>query len=368
MVTLLSRTLLVMVMAATSLLVTGFGPPSLVESGSRETAVTPSTLKQIRLSRPPALAARAAVLMDAASGQLLLNKDAHYRRAMASTTKIMTALVALENARLDEVVIASRNVVVEPTIMGLTPGDRVTVEQLLYGLLLPSGNDAAVALAEHVGGSVSGFTAKMNDRAASLGLKDTHFTNPNGLDEEGHYSSAYDLAVMTREALRNPLFEKIVATPEALVKGPDSWSFKNNNQLLQSYWGADGVKTGFTDNAGRCLVFSATRDGRRGISVVLDSPAMWEDSSALLDHYFASFDRAVLAGVSVPLAVDSAALLVPVESSPVSVAFPSWQRQHLRWYLSPKPDPSAADMPAGTLAYYLFGSKVAELPMKEGAN
>jgi len=326
---------------------------------------TVRTLKLMRTDRPPQVTAAAAVVMDAASGQVVYEKNSHAHRANASTTKMMTALLALENAKLDDVVTAGPDVKVEPTIIGLDPGDQLTVEQLLYGLLLPSGNDAAIALAEYVGGSIPRFAAMMNAKAAQLGMKDSHFVTPNGLDAEGHYSSAYDLALLARAAMQNPVFEKIVATKEYRVTGPVKWVFKNNNRMLDSYPGADGIKTGYTDNAGRCLVSSATRKGRRAIAVVLDSVDLWGDSSALLDYFFASYSWETLRVADVPLGDygRNGGLRRTVARSEAEIAFPIWQRTYLRWFFSMSSSSSREDGAVGAVSYYLFGKKVAEIEL-----
>lgn len=343
----------------------GFGPPTLTESQEALTPVSPSTLRQMRADRPPQVQAKAAVVMDAASGQVVYEKNARAQRAPASTTKMMTALVTLENARLADVVKAGPGVKVEPSIIGLDPGDQLTVEQLLYGLLLPSGNDAALALADHVGGSVPQFAAMMNAKAAQLGLKDTRFVNPHGLDADGHYSSAYDLAIIARAGMQNPVFERMVATKEYRVEGPIRWVFKNNNRLLDSYPGADGVKTGYTDNAGRCLTSSATRNGRRAIAVVLDSSDMYGDSAALLDYFFSNVDSETLAVGEVPLSGYSrdGEVRQTVAKTQPTIVFPAWQRPYLRWFYSIIPGSSQGDGATGLATYYLFGKKVAEIQL-----
>ena len=363
----LVRWLLLALLVAMTFATSGFGPPTLIESEAAATPVSARTLKLMAADRPPVLSAKAAVVMDAATGQVVFEKNARERRAPASTTKMMTALVTLENARLDQVVTASANVVVEPSIIGLEPGDQLTVEQLLYGLMLPSGNDAALALAEHVGGSVARFAEMMNAKAAQLGLRDTHFVNPHGLDARDHYSSAYDLAVIARVAMQNPVFERIVATREQRVEGPVSWIFKNNNRLLGVYPGADGIKTGYTDNAGRCLVFSATRGGHRAISVVLDSAAMYEDSAALLDYFFANYDWRKLSADDNPLSEygQGDGLRRTSAESEHLIVFPVWQGPYLRWFFSVEPSPNQKGAVEGRAVFYLFGKSVAEIELRD---
>ncbi len=241
----------------------------------------------------PPVGAVSAVLMGADSRRVLWEKNGLAQRAPASTTKIMTALVVAHNARLgDEVTASERAAATEGSTIWLEAGERLTVEDLLFGLLLSSGNDAAVALAEHVAGSVDEFARLMNDEARTLGAEDTSFRNPHGLDEPGHYTTARDLALITAAALENPTVAKVVATKKAEIAwaGHDAdRALRNKNRLLWEYDGADGVKTGFTDSAGKCLVASATRNGLQLVAVVMGSPDIWADSRALLDYGFAGF-------------------------------------------------------------------------------
>jgi hypothetical protein len=240
---------------------------------------------------PPLPSAESAVIVDGDSGTVLYAKSAHNRMPQASTTKIMTAIVALENGRTDDrftVSIDSTQLynTTESTVMGLMPGQTVTLETLLYGLFLSSGNDAAIEIAKHVAGSEARFVEMMNAKAQALGLKDTRFVNPHGLDADGHFSSAYDLAIMARYGFQNPKFYALSTTRHWTSDGFDLW---NLNKLLASYPGADGVKPGFTDNAGRCLVGSAVRDNHRVFVTVLRSNDTTNDSRALLDYAFDSF-------------------------------------------------------------------------------
>ncbi|MSQ31214.1 MAG: D-alanyl-D-alanine carboxypeptidase [Dehalococcoidia bacterium] len=239
----------------------------------------------------PAISGDAAILLDEASGVTLFQKDAHARLPPASLTKIMTALVALEQGHLDAEVtvnIDSRRMR-GSTVMGLVPGDRLTLEDLLYGLMLPSGNDAALALAEHVSGSTEAFVAAMNQRAADLGLVDTHFANPHGLDAAAHYTSAFDLAVLARVAMQRPDFRKIANTKYRVVMGAvATYTLGTLNPLYDRLSGVDGVKTGYTRTARQTLVGSVTRDGHRVLVVVLRSSDRASDGAALLNWAFAA--------------------------------------------------------------------------------
>ncbi len=247
---------------------------------------------------PDDLSARSAVLIDSASGRLLYEKNGFERLPMASTTKIMTAVLTLENLPLTAKVRVSPVAAgVEGSSIWLETGEELTVEEMLYGLMLNSGNDAAVALAEAVAGSVDAFVTLMNARARELGLFNTSFETPNGLDGDGHYTTAFDLAALTRHALTLPRFREIVGTKQKTIPwAGHEWdrSLKNHNKLLWRYEGCTGVKTGYTKKAGRCLVSSAVRGGRELIAVTLNAPSDWEDHAKLLDHGFEDFEAVPL--------------------------------------------------------------------------
>lgn len=241
----------------------------------------------------PAPNAKAAVLIDVASGRVLYQKNEGLKLPMASTTKIMTAITAIEHGKLDDIVTAS----VKAQNTGgssiyLQAGERLLLHDLLYGLMLQSGNDAAVAIAEHIAGNVGDFAELMNQKAAEIGALNTHFVNPHGLDSPNHYTTAKDLARITAYALKNPVFSDIVSTKQKKIPW---WGrsynrvLNNKNRLLWIFEGGDGVKTGYTSGAGRCLVSSATRNGWRLAAVVLNCGPMWEDSSALLEYGFGSY-------------------------------------------------------------------------------
>ncbi len=249
----------------------------------------------LQVSGVPAIDAAAAIVMDAKTGRVLYFKNATTRRSIASTTKIMTALVAIENGFLDDTVtISSRAARIGGSTLNLQTGQKYTLNELLYGLLLSSGNDASIAIAEHISGSVEAFVEKMNQKAKELGAYNTSYVNTHGLDVEGHYSTAYDLACITRYALNNPVFAKIVGTKYSAIPGRQ---LHNTNELLELYQGADGVKTGYTGKAGRCLVATADRDGMRLISVVLGSPTTYKralSSKSILDYAFQNYKYRVL--------------------------------------------------------------------------
>ena len=245
------------------------------------------------MSQPAeALSARKAILLDSATGRVLYEKDAHSRSLIASTTKIMTALVVCEQCNvLDRMRIPKEAVGIEGSSMYLREGEVLTIQELLYGLMLHSGNDAAVALAIYCGGTVEGFAELMNDKARALGLLDTHFENPNGLDSPAHYSTASDLATLTAYAMENPIFAKIVSAKTVSV---GTRSLRNHNKLLWRLEGADGVKTGYTRAAGRILVSSAVREGRRLIAVTIDDGDDWNDHIKLHNEGFSQYSPQVL--------------------------------------------------------------------------
>ncbi len=270
-------------------------------SAPTATAAPPEGL----LSGPPLLAGKlharlaapAAILVDAKTGRVLWMRDAHDRRPVASTTKIMTALLALRTLGPHDVVTVDRKATRVPLVReGLRAGEQVEAWKLFHALLLYSGNDDATALAIAVGGGTNKwpFVKEMNAEAARLGLGDTHYTTPSGVIDEGNYSSAWDLAALTRVAMRNARFRALVRTKRIEVP----WSaptyskiYVNNNRLLRTYRGATGVKTGYTHRAGWCLVSSATRGTVSLIAVVLNSPDMYNDSKKLLDLGFSAARR-----------------------------------------------------------------------------
>lgn len=237
--------------------------------------------------------AKAMCLIEASTGRVLVEKNSNASLAMASTTKIMTAITALDNCdNIDEVFEVSPKAIGIPgTSLYLRKGEKHTLRDLLYGLMLVSGNDASVAIGEHVSGSMEHFVDQMNFTAHRLGLKHTHFENTHGLDEKGHYTSAYDLAIIAAYALGNPTFREIVSTQNIKITNADGKDryLCNKNKLLRTFDGTIGVKTGFTDDAGRCLVSAAERDGMRLVCVVLNCGPMFEDSAKLLQWGFDNY-------------------------------------------------------------------------------
>ena len=257
-----------------------------------ETQQPPTAPWPVSGTLPPHVSARAAVVIDADSGAVLMDKNAHQPLPPASLTKILTALVALQNVDLKHRVVARFSLdELDPdgTAMGLRPGDELTIEDLLYGLMLPSGNDAALVLARAVAGNESAFVGMMNRAAGVNGLRATHFVNTHGLDAPGHLTSAYDIAQVARLAMRDPRFARIVGAGSWTVRGERTYTVYNRNPLLRSYRGADGVKTGWTEDAGSTIVASATRNGHRLLVALLDTDDRVGESAALLDWAFTGF-------------------------------------------------------------------------------
>lgn len=246
----------------------------------------------------PSVSATSAALYNASTGEFFFEKNSHERRGMASTTKIMTALVALRYGNPDAEVTVSANAIgVEGSSLYLKAGEKMTLRDLLYGLMLQSANDAAEAIAIAIAGSVDNFVALMNAEAASLGLSDTHFTNPHGLADYMHYTTARELAIIAAEAMKEPLFCEICSSQRAAIpnNGDGKRYLVNHNKLLFTYDGAVGVKTGFTKATGRCLVSAAERDGVKLIAVTLCAPDDWRDHTSMLDCGFAEYERVLLA-------------------------------------------------------------------------
>ena len=242
------------------------------------------------------VSARSAILIEASTGQVVYEKDADTRRPMASTTKIMTALVAIESGDISrEITVDAAAAGVEGSSIYLKAGEKITLEALLWALMLESANDAAAAIAIGVAGSIDAFADMMNEKAAELSLKNTHFTNPHGLSDEDHYTTARDLASLSAAAMENETFRHIVSTDKYRIAYADTArSLHNHNKMLHIYDGAVGVKTGFTKASGRCLVSAAERGGMTLIAVTLGAPDDWADHTAMLDLGFSSIERVPL--------------------------------------------------------------------------
>lgn len=316
----------------------------------------------------PEPTAKAAVLIEAETGKIIYEKNAQTPLQMASTTKIMTTLLTLEAGDLDDVFEADSEAIrVEGSSMGLKEGALVTRRMLAYGMMLPSGNDAANAAAVSVGGNIEAFVKMMNERAAEIGLESTHFVTPSGLDDDtfDHYSTALDMAMLTREAMKNDDFRQVCSTRSIKLQygdGSDCW-LSNSNRLLSSCEGVIGVKTGFTDKAGRCLVSACERDGVTLICVTLNDPNDWYDHNRLYDYGFDQVTTRRLEGVSLKLPVVGGECdAVPVGSDDVIVSLLPGEAGRverkitiLRFGYLPMEDGTVV----GRVTYYLDGQIIA---------
>lgn len=235
----------------------------------------------------PSVSANNAVLMDQETGEVLFSKNAHEKKSVASITKVMTAIIAIESGKLDETAVTSRRAIyTEGSSIYLEQGEKMTIEDLVYGLMLRSGNDAAVAIAEQIGGSVEGFVYMMNEKAKWLGMQNTHFDNPHGLESPTHYSTAYDMALLMRYAASNKTFQKISGT-KLHQAANRSYSWKNKNRLLtEKYEPCTGGKTGFTKVAGRTLLTTAEKQGKKLVAVTLNAPDDWNDHIQMYEYGF----------------------------------------------------------------------------------
>ncbi|RME82140.1 MAG: D-alanyl-D-alanine carboxypeptidase [Caldilineae bacterium] len=279
-----TRRWLVFLLISLALWTVAAGPPHLRSGHPAPIRLSPSQIRTLaEIARGPQVEAAAAALSDRPSATVLWAKNADASLPMASTTKLMTALLALESLDPDQIVTVPPEAIVGNASMGLQAGEQVSVRALLYGLLLPSGNDAAMTLAIAAAGSEAAFVEEMNRRAAAWGLTQTHFANPHGLDAPGQVSSARDLLALARRALDHPLLAQIVATPSITIEG---YTLTNTNRLLTSYPGTYGVKTGTTDAAGQVLIAAARRPTGDALGVVLNSPDRYRDMPRMLDYYF----------------------------------------------------------------------------------
>ena len=343
------------------LLTMGAGGPVLQGGQPGDLPLYPEQISAYRsAAQLPPLSAPASLLGDSATGQVLAQHEASAPRLMASTTKIMTALLVLERTHPADVVVVSPAALIGGSTMNLAAGETLTVQDLLWGLLLNSGNDAALALAEHVAGSEAAFVALMNERAAQLGMLNTHFANPHGLDAPDHYTSAYDLWLATQAAMQYPVFHEMVATPAHTAAGH---SLRSTNELLTLDPSANGVKTGTTDGAGQCLVASVDRRSHRVIGVVLGSADRYADAQALFAHFDAHWQWA-----AAPQPAGPAAWLRLPNGEPVRVAtaippdlfLPLWQWPLLR--VQPVLQTADLAQPAGVIRWYLGNQLLAEAP------
>lgn len=350
---------------------TGFGPPQLVDRIYVPTQrVKVGTVQALTATRRmPKLSAEAYLLYDLDANQLLLSHNVHAALPPASLTKLMTALLVLEQADLTAEVTIERSDLVGGATMALRAGEMLTVEQLLWGMLIPSGNDAATALARHVAGSSKAFVELMNQRAQALGLAASHFVNPHGLDVDGHTSSAADLLLLTQLLWRYPLFRQIVAVDTAEIAGHQ---LRTTNELLGQDNRINGIKTGTTDRAGQCLVAGLQQNGRQVFIIVLNSRDRYADTQALYSYYTANYgwfdgQQAELTALNRLYGDDGKTWYLRPQGKPTAwllrredlVRLRSFHRLHL-----PSSDqPWQPGMPVGVLEWWLDDRLVGSQPL-----
>jgi D-alanyl-D-alanine carboxypeptidase (penicillin-binding protein 5/6) len=317
--------------------------------------------------------AEAAALIDVASGRLLYSQQGDKPMLIASLTKIMTAIVAIEHGNLsDKVKVSSSAYRKEGSSLYLKLGEEMKLSDMLYGMMLRSGNDAATAIAEHIGGSEEGFVYMMNEKARQIGMEHTQFRNPTGLNQDSHYSTANDMARLVAYAMRNPTFRDIVRTKMKTAPNPgENWDYKwmNKNKMLTLYDGADGVKTGYTKLAKRCLASSATRGGRQLAVITLNDPDDWNDHARLLDYGFAHFslERLIAKGDAVDLPGAGKPQNAKQGAAASSLYYPFAAGESA--YVTRKVVPNAPHSASyrlgelGVVEFYLRGSKIGAVPL-----
>ena len=340
----------------------GAGPPVLRSGHDYPLRLTSGQIDSLMaVKQGPEIEARAAAVVDRASDAILWSENAESPLPMASTTKLMTALVALESLSPDDVITVPAAAIIGNASMGLSAGDRVSVLALLYGALLPSGNDAAMTLAIAAAGSEAAFVESMNQRAAEWGLHETHFLNPHGLDAPGHVSSARDLIALAKRALDDPVIAAVVATPQITIEG---YPLANTNLLLTTYEGAYGVKTGTTDAAGQVLIAAANNGHGDAVVIVLNSPDRFTEAPRLLDYYFDNWQwldlklrQNALNKVTAPNGS-----LFALQSVSRPLLLQHWQADQLRTYRAISFD--ANNEPAGLFQVWLGEEKLTDAPIQ----
>ncbi len=360
---------LLLLLLALGLSGTGFGPPALLGPDGVRQPVFGFQIEEVRDMVPPPVTAEGVVVMDVASGRVLYSRNAHQHYAPASLTKMVTALVAADRAKLTDRIpidLSWQDVPPESSVMGLESGEELTLEGLLCGLLLVSGNDAAVAIAKHIGGSEARFVQLMNDKVWELGLRDTHFDNPHGLDSDSHFSSPYDMAVIGRYVLSNPDLARIVATKQERVLGRGIYPMRNINRMVTNYPGGDGIKTGFTDNAKQAVVASATVNGSRAIVVTMRSDGYAADATRLFDFAFKAYTGIKMEPLVYPPSLQESGDTLRPRSNGLAdkMLVPRWQRDQVRQgiWLDPSMTPPEG-APAGWLSFTLDGALLAQRPL-----
>ncbi len=360
-----ARRLPLIALMLASLLCLGFGPPAITESDLAERAVTPSQLRAWRLTDCPAITAQAYIVVSPTTGQVLCASNEHVRRAPASLVKIAAALVALEHGRQDQKIMVQWMDVTTWSVTRLLKGETYTLRDLLMALLVPSDNAAALTIARSLGGDTATFVSWMNDYAVRLGLQDTHFANPHGLDDPDAYTTAYDMAILARHAMSNPSFADYVGRSAAII-GDYLWP--STNLLYGEYPGVVGVKTGTTDEAGDCFIAYVDRPQGEVLTVVLGSEDRFADTKTLLNYYYATY-----AEVTIDLPDNSQNRYLDVDGAwhslrldaPLTLLVNPADRRLVSFYRridDPSPAPTAGKQ-VGVLVVTMDGAPLAELPM-----
>ena len=324
------------------------------------------------------ISGKSAILIEADSGEIVYEKNAYNRMPMASTTKIMTAIIAIENNNLDDIVkIPQCAVGIEGSSIYLKEGESLTVRQLLEALLLESANDASVALAYKTAGDVSNFATLMNQKVAELGLYNTNFTNPHGLDDDNHYTTAFDLAMIAKYAMENDVFRDIVSTKKSTIPLNNSEGTRvlvNHNKLLRSYKGANGIKTGYTKRCGRCFVSSAEVDGVNLICVTLNAPNDWHDHSTLLDYGASLYESFIFAEkgdylIELNLNNESKGTVLVSNDEPFKITLKKGMHDFSAYleYNEPSLPINKGDI-LGEIVFYDNGEKIGQIDLKSQEN
>lgn len=367
------RHLEIALVGAVAFCLVGFGPPAIAGTGASATRTYADQFNQAR-EAVPSIQASAAAVVDGDTGTLVWGKNPHESLPPASMTKMMTALVTLQHDNLTRIVTSDVDASKMPgdSVMGLHIGEQLSLRDLLFGMLIPSGDDAAILIAQAVGGSQANFVAMMNAEAGQLGLTDTHFVNPHGLDAPGHLSSPYDEIVIARAAMRYPLFRQIVSTQHIVIRGKWVYDLVNTNLLLGRRKGVIGIKTGTTDLALHAITVAEEIDGHTLYVTVMHTPNYVPDETALLS-YFESHDTWTTLNLpDSPLyTAEGYSLAAPAQT----LYLPNWEAAHVTTRLNLTPDSPlrATDNPdlppqnAGTITYSAAGRPVARLPLAKGA-
>ena len=344
------------------------------DAAARSSAITATTLAQAKIPPVPAIGASAAAVVDGETGTLIWGKNPHESFAPASMTKMMTSLVALEHGNVDQILTSDVDAskMVGDSVMGLHPGEQLSLRDLLFGLLLPSGDDAALVIARGVGGTEAQFVAWMNQDASRLGLTDTHFVNPHGLDAPGHVSSPYDMIMIARAAMRYPLFRQIVATQHTVVRGHYVYDLTNTNLLLGKRPGIIGIKTGTTDLALHAITVASQSGSHLLYVTVMHTNDYVPDVNALLDYFSAQDTWADLVFPSTPLGETIGGVTRSVGVGTAHALYlPRWQADTLTWQIDLTPNEPlwATDNPdlppsnQGTITFYAAGEPIARFPL-----